>query len=94
MSDFNLFINHQFLLVLDNQQGQWQKGEFSNWSVDHLVAVGGVNILYLVLPMFEVPVPKSEVPNFGTSYVWCFLLLRSYLCVFLSLCYSINGGAP
>ena len=42
----------------------------------------------------EVPVPKSEVPNFDTSYVWCFLLLRSYLCVFLSLCYSINGAAP
>ena len=43
LSDFNLFINHQFLLVLDNQQGEWQKGEFSNCSVDHLVAVGGVN---------------------------------------------------
>ena len=51
-------------------------------------------ILFLVLPIFEVSVPKSVVPNFGTSYVWCFLLLRSYLCVFLSLCYSINGGAP
>ena len=28
-----------------------------------------LNILYMVLPIFEVPVPKS------TSYVWCFLFL-------------------
>ena len=46
-------------------------------------------IQLLVLPIFEVPVPKSVVPNVGISYVWCFLHLRSDLCVFLSLCYSI-----
>ena len=51
-------------------------------------------ILFLVLPIFEVPVPNSVVPNFGRSCVWCFLLLRSYLCVFLSLCYPVNGVAP
>jgi len=51
-------------------------------------------ILFLVLPIFEVPVPNSVVPNFSRSYVWCFLLLRSYLCVFLSLCYPKNGEAP
>ena len=51
-------------------------------------------ILVLVLPIFEVPIPNSVVPNFSRSYVWCFLLLRSYLCVFLSLCYPVNGVAP
>ena len=44
-----------------------------------------------MFPIFEVPVPKSVVPNVGTSYVWCVLLLHSYLSWFLSLCYSING---
>ena len=51
-------------------------------------------LLFLVFLIFEVPVPKSVVPNVGTSYVWCVLLLRSYLCWFLSLCYSINGVTP
>ena len=67
-------------------------------------------ILFLVLPIFEVPFlhmwllisvypilvhlifgssyPKYEVPNVGLSYVRCFLLLCSYLYVFLSVCYS------
>ena len=48
----------------------------------------------MVLPIFEVPDPKSEVPNVGISYVRCFQLLCSYLCGFLSLCYSINGASP
>ena len=45
-------------------------------------------ISFLVLPIFEVPDPKYEVPNVGISYVRCFLLLCSYLYVFLSVCYS------
>ena len=48
----------------------------------------------MVLPIFEVPDPKSEVPNAGISYVRCFLLLCSYLYVFPSPCYSKNGVAP
>ena len=49
---------------------------------------------YFWCPIFEVPVLKSVVPNVGISYVWCVLLLCSYRCWFLSLCYSINGVAP
>ena len=58
------------------------------------ISVSYFCISYLVLPIFEVPVPKSEVPNFDLSYVRYFLLLRSYLCVFLFLCYPVNGVAP
>ena len=42
-------------------------------------------ILFLVLPIFEVPVPKSVVPNVGLSYVLCVLFLRSYLYVTLQM---------
>ena len=56
-------------------------------------------ILLFFLPIFEVHVPKSVVPivgptlsvypMFGVSYFGV-----SYLCQFLSLCYSLNGVAP
>ena len=50
--------------------------------------------LFFLKYLHRLALPKSEVPYVGISYVQCFLLLRSYLCGFLSLCYSINGIAP